>query len=313
MPSPSASAAACRRSRPAPPARCWPGSPGRRCRGRRATRRSPPHCVVATLAQLVGRHRHRAPPGAGRSVGDRLRRDRRLLGWCSGWSRPPASGARRSRSRCSASSTPPSPARWPGPTSASSCAAVAPLGWAQGFGILFDDFVAALCTAAGDRAVEVRLSTAGVAAQVERLAAVLRRGGDADRDRRVLHRRPDRRRLHLARRLERLVRARLRHLLERRQERDARRAGGADRGARRGQRRGGVRHGRRARWRTRGPRSRSRSPASPGRAAARPPSRWARSGSASRRAARRPSPPCCRRAAIAPRSARPRWRGRSSS
>jgi phosphatidylglycerophosphatase A len=61
---------------------------------------------------------------------------------------------------CSASSTPPSPARWAGPTAASSCRRGQAIGWAQGFGILFDDLVAALLHAAGDRAVDAAVELA---------------------------------------------------------------------------------------------------------------------------------------------------------
>jgi len=60
---------------------------------------------------------------------------------------------------------------------------------------------------------------------------------------RKLYRRPDRRCLHLVGRLERLVRPRLRHLLECRQEHPARRAGPAHRAPRRRQRDRGACHG----------------------------------------------------------------------
>ena len=72
-----------------------------------------------------------------------------------------------------------------------------PIGWAQGFGILFDDVVAALCTLLVIAAVAVRLSAAdAIAALVARLAAALRARGATHGDGRVVHRRPDRRRLH---------------------------------------------------------------------------------------------------------------------
>jgi phosphatidylglycerophosphatase A len=100
--------------------------------------------------QLVGRHRHRAAPSRRRSVGDRLRRDRRLLGVL--WLVSPAGfWGQATRSPCSASSM-----RKPGPVAWADqrfkLRRGRPLGWAQGFGILFDDFVRPVHLA-GDRVV----------------------------------------------------------------------------------------------------------------------------------------------------------------
>ena len=245
--------------------------------------------VVATLVGWWACTVDRAPPRAGRSVGDRLGRDRRLL------ARAVARHARRLLGPGVAfalfrffDAAKPGPVAWADQLLQAAPRPAHRLG--PGLRHPVRRLRRRAVHLAGDRAVEVRLSDRrhrGAGRAPRRGAAPGRRPG---RDRRVLHRRPDRRRLHLARRLERLVRARLRHLFERGQDRDARRAGGADRGAWRGQRRGGVRHGRRRAGALARRASRSRSPASPGRAAARPPSRSARSGSASRRAARKPSP-----------------------
>ena len=146
-----------------------------------------------------------------------------------------------------------------------------------------------------------------VAALVLALADALRRRGWRAGHRRELHRRPDRRRLHRAGRLQRLVRARLRHLQQRREDRAARRRRRADRGPRRGQRAGGAGDGagragarRRRSWRW-------PSPAWPGPAAAVPGKPvgtvWLAWGPA-RRGRCRPSG--CSSPATAPRCGRPR-------
>ena len=86
-------------------------------------------------------------PGRGRPGRDRLGRDRRLLGRAVAGHAGRLAGRSCWPSRCSASSMPPSPARWAGPTGCFKLrAAAARIGWAQGFGILFDDLVAAACT-----------------------------------------------------------------------------------------------------------------------------------------------------------------------
>ena len=79
--------------------------------------------------------------------------------------------------------------------------------------------------AAPDRALAVLVSDA-LPEQVQRLAALLRSGRRSAGDGGVVHRRPHRRGVHRDRRLERLVRARLRHLFERRQVGAARRRPG---------------------------------------------------------------------------------------
>ena len=135
-------------------------------------------------------------------------------------------------------------ARWPGPTACSSG-----FGWRGGFGILFDDLVAAFCTLLvlalvealrmnDDDRAPVRASWRDVLlARGWMLATAESCTGGHDRGR-----------LHRPGRLQPVVRARLRHLFQRGQDRVAGRRSGADR----------ARMARSARWsRARWPSARS--------------------------------------------------------
>ncbi len=222
----SASAAACRRSRPARSARCGPGSPSCCSQPLLERRRLGGACSSsATLRRLVGLHGHGARISAVADPGaDRLGRDRRLL------ARALAGDAGRLlRRRRRLRAVPLLRRRQAGPVAWADQRFKPRRGAADRLGAGLRHPVRRLrrraLHAARDRAVEVRAERRRRRrrARSRALADALRaRGCDAGH-RRVLHRRPDRRRLHRARRLERLVRARLRHLLERGQDRAARR------------------------------------------------------------------------------------------
>ncbi len=183
------------------------------------------------VARLVGLHRDRAPSRR-RPIRRRSSGTRSIAFWLVLWLVTPATASwpRPSRSSCSASSTPPSPGPVAWADQRFKLRRGAPIGWAQGFGILFDDFVAALCTLLVIAALEVRVSDAeAIDGLVARLAAALRARGATLATAESCTGGLIAAACTVARRLERLVRARLRHLLERRQERAARRRAGADR------------------------------------------------------------------------------------
>ena len=128
-------------------ARCGPGSSWCGAAARRATRRARwAHRRSPSLLGWWACHRHRRGTCAQRrSGGDRLGRGRRVLDRAVAASRPAGFWGQRGRLRAvpllrRGQARPGGLGR----PAASSCAAASRIGWAQGFGILFDDLVAAL-------------------------------------------------------------------------------------------------------------------------------------------------------------------------
>ena len=97
-------------------------------------------------------------------------------------------------------------------------------GWRGGFGIIFDDLVAAFCTL-----LVIAIWRFWCMSDARHWQRRLHGPGLDAGHGRELHRRHDRRGLHRAGRIQRLVRARLRHLLRRSQDRAAGCGCGTDR------------------------------------------------------------------------------------